>query len=167
MVSGMNGTLADKLLGKRRVHLDTQAVIYFILQNPTYVPIVRPIFEMINGGQLSGISSYVTLLEVMVHPIRENRPDLARSYRDVLLQADNFTLFPLDQVIAEEGASIRARYGFGTPDAVQLATAVHRGADVYVTNDHRLKRFRQVEVLVIDDFLSGNGGTQAGRASAT
>jgi predicted nucleic acid-binding protein len=150
----MNGTIADHLRGKSRIHLDSMTVIYFIERNPTYRPIVRPLFELVDVGEFTGLSSYVTLLEVMVQPIRSGRLDLAREYRNILVRSRNIILFPVDRPIAEAGADIRARYGIRTPDAIQLATALRQRADAFVTNDTRLRRFDRLEVVVLDDFLS-------------
>ena len=150
----MNGTIADRVRNKSRIHLDSMTVIYFIERNPTYRPIVRPLFELVDTGELTGLSSYVTLLEVMVQPIRSGRLDLAQEYRNILVRSRNILLFPVDRSIAEAGADIRARYGIRTPDAIQLATALRQGADVFVTNDNRLRHFDRLEVVVLDDFLS-------------
>ena len=148
----MNGTIADRLRGMRRVHIDSMTVIYFIERNPVYRPVVRPLFELLDSQQLMGLSSYVTLLEVMVRPIREGRPDLARAYRDTLVESPGFALFPVDRSIAENGAEIRASYGFRTPDSIQLATALKHEAEAFVINDANLRRFDRLEVLVLDDF---------------
>lgn len=150
----MNGTIVDKLKNKRRIHIDSVAFIYFIEQNPSYRSVVRPLFELLDRKQLVGLSSYITLLEVMVRPIKEGRLDLAQQYKDLLLRSQNFGLFPVDQTIAEQGAKIRANYPFRTPDAIQLATAVHQQADIFVTNDRHLKQFNQLEILILDDFSS-------------
>lgn len=148
----MNGSIIDRLREVRRVHIDSMTIIYFIERNPTYRPVVRPLFELLDSQQLMGLSSYVTLLEVMVRPIRERRPDLARAYRDTLVESRGFALFPVDRTIAENGAEIRATYGFRTPDSIQLATALRHGAEAFVTNDSKLKRFDRLQVLVLDDF---------------
>lgn len=66
----MNGTLINHLRGKRRVHIDSMAVIYFIEQNHKYLPVVRPLFELLDSSRLLGISSYLTLLEVLVQPFK-------------------------------------------------------------------------------------------------
>lgn len=137
------------------MHVDTEAFIYFIQVHPTYIPIVQPVFEMIDRGEITGVSSYVTLFEVLVKPLKDNRPDIAAMYRNVLLQANNLVLFPLDRIITEKGAAISARYNFGHADAVQLATAVHLNVEACVTNDRDWRRFKEIEVFLIDDFLPG------------
>lgn len=145
--------LLDRLGNKERIFLDTNAVIYFIESNPIYVAQLRPVFESVNRGLLSGLSSYITLLEVLVQPIRLGRSDLARQYKDTLAGSPNFTLFPVEESVAAKGAEIRAKYNFRTPDAIQLATAELRGAECFITNDGALKKFKSVEVFVLDDFV--------------
>lgn len=145
--------MIEQLQDKRRVFLDSQTIIYFVEGDGKYCSITRPLFEMIEQGRLDGFSSYLTLLEVLVRPLREGRSDLVQQYCEALLSSKNFAIFPLDRGIAEKGAAIRAHYRFRTPDAVQLATAVEHKADVFVTNDDRLRRFEEMEVLILGDLL--------------
>jgi len=150
----MNGTLAERLHGKRRIHIDSMAVIYFIEQNATYLPIVRPLFELLDSRKIVGISSYITLLEVMVQPLKQGRFDLAKKYRQLMVGSGCMELLPVDQGVAEEGAAIRAKYNFRTPDAIQLATSVQCKADAFITNDSKLRQFDQLDVLVLEDCLA-------------
>ncbi|MBI3271454.1 MAG: PIN domain-containing protein [Planctomycetes bacterium] len=145
--------LAEKLKGKRRVFLDTNAVIYYVEENSTYLPLLDPLFKMVADGQFIALSSYVTLLEVLVGPLKGGRPDIAQAYRDLLLNAEGFEFFPLDREVAEEAARLRAAQNFRTPDAIQLATARRHGADAFITNDKGFKRFVDMEVLVLNDCL--------------
>lgn len=149
----MNGSLADRLKGKRRVHVDSNVLIYFLQNNPDYSSLVRPLFELISDGRVVAVSSYITLLEIMVRPIQEGKTALALEYRDYLVGSRHFELFPVDRGIAEEGASICAKFKLKTPDAIQLATALKQRADVFLTNDAKLRRYDRVEVLVLDDLL--------------
>lgn len=105
------------------VGLDTAPLIYFIEEHPKYLPRLQPFFEAADRGQFRIVTSFVTLLEVLVHPLRSGREDLAREYRDILLRSANLTAIPLGEQIAEEAARLRAAQNLQTPDAVQLATA--------------------------------------------
>lgn len=149
----MNGSLADKLKGKRRVHVDSNVLIYFLQRNPIYTSLVRPLFELIADGKVVGVSSYITLLEIMIRPLQEGNTALAMEYRDYLVSSRNFELFPVDREIAEEGANIRATFKTKTPDSIQLATALRQRADIFLTNDEDLRRFNRMEVLVINDLI--------------
>ncbi len=146
--------LLDSLRGKERVFLDTMAVIYFIESHPTYVSLLRPVLEEVDRGVLVGLSSYLTLLEVLVKPLQEERLDLVEQYRTTLTASPNFFLFPIEEAVARRGAEVRAAFNVNTPDAIQLATAELRGAECFITNDHKLKRVTTVEVLILDDFLT-------------
>lgn len=95
------------------------------------------------------MTSYVTLIEVLVHPLREGRSELAEEYRNILLQSPALTAVSLDEGIAEESAGLRARYGIRTPDAIQLATAIRSGASWFLTNDAELANLPEISVLVL------------------
>lgn len=151
----MNGNIDKALHGAKRIHLDSNVIIYFIENNPTYTPLVRVLFEHVAQGRLEGISSYITLLEVLILPIKQHRLDLAQQYKNILVTSPHFQLFPVDRHIAERGAEIRAKYaGIRTPDAIQLATAIQHGADLFVTNDAHFSQFPEIRVLMLDAFLS-------------
>ncbi len=61
----------DALRGKK-AGLDTAPFIYFIEENQTYLSLIRPFFEALDQGSFTGITSAVTLLEVLVQPFRRN-----------------------------------------------------------------------------------------------
>lgn len=150
----MAGSLTDRLRGKRCIHVDTATLIYLIEGSSRYRSIVRPLFELVAAGGIRAISSFVTLLEVLVKPIADGQADLARQYRQILLESGDFTLFPLDEAVAEKGAELCAKYSLEAPDGIQLATARVHGADAFITNDRDFKHFDQLEVIFLDDFLS-------------
>jgi hypothetical protein len=55
-----------------------------------------------------------------------------------------------DEGAAEERATeLRARYGFRSPDAIHLATAIDAGAIVFITGDASLTRCADVAVDVL------------------
>jgi predicted nucleic acid-binding protein len=93
----------------------------------------------------------VTLAELLVIPIRESRPELARQYQDLLLGQPHFSLIPVERDVAERAAYIRATYKFKMPDAICLASALAHAADVFVTNDAKLRGFPELPVVVLKD----------------
>ena len=86
-------------------------------------------------------------------PFKKKRGDLADKYRRVLLKSPNMRLLPLGEGVAEEAARIRASYRFKTPDAIQLASAKLSQADIFITNDRKLRRFKEVPMLVLSEHL--------------
>jgi len=147
---GWLATLRDKVVG-----LDTTPLIYFIEENPTYLKLVSPFFEAIDQGEVSAVTSIVTLLEVLVHPFQHGDAALVQQYRDILLNAQGLTTILLSQDIAEEAARIRAAHSIRTPDAIQMATAIYVGASYFLANDARLPSLPELKVLVLDRVAEG------------
>src|SRR5690242_3202952 len=114
----MSGTIVEALRGKGRVCIDSVTLIYFIERHPKYLEVVRPVFELVSRGELRALSSYLMLLEVLVKPLKEGRRDLVKQYRDVLVGSRSFALYPVDDVIAQKGAEIRAAHDLRIPDAL-------------------------------------------------
>ncbi|MEM3658319.1 MAG: PIN domain-containing protein, partial [Candidatus Hadarchaeum sp.] len=88
----------------------------------------------------------------LVKPLREGRPEVARDYRDLLTTYPELALIPVDAEIAERAADLRACYGLRTPDALQVATALHAGATAFLTNDARLTAVKELEVVLLDEL---------------
>ncbi len=137
----------------RRVYLDTAPFIYFMEENKDFSPLIDPLIRAIDRGDKSCFSSYITLLEILVKPLEQKRDDLAARYRTLLLDTASLELVPLEQSVAEEAARLRAEHRLKIADAIQLATAIHSGADLFVTNDKELRDFPEIQVLVLSDHL--------------
>ncbi len=142
----------DRLKG-RVVGLDTSPFIYYIERRDPLLGVVRPLFEAIHAGELTAVTSIVSLIELLVVPLRSGRDDLVARYRRLLLRAKHLRTLALDEAIAARAAELRARYNVGVPDAVQIAAALHAGAAAFVTNDDALRRVTDIEVLLLRDLV--------------
>lgn len=141
----------DNLKGKV-VGLDTAPLIYFIEENSAYLEIVRPFFEAVDHGDFQVVTSVVTLLEVLVQPLRTSATEIAQQYREILTGAIGLTTVDLSRDIAEEAARLRASHHIRTPDAIQIATAIRAGASFFLTNDTRLPSLPGLTLLLLDDL---------------
>lgn len=136
----------------KTVFLDTAPLIYFIEGNSAYQPVLISLFEFNDKGGFSFISSSMTLLEVLVKPLRDGQTAIAKQYRDTLTTAPGIELFDITSAIAEQAAQLRAKYNLRTPDAIQLATSIELRADYFLTNDNRLKAITETSVIVIGEL---------------
>jgi predicted nucleic acid-binding protein len=134
------------------VALDTAPLIYFIEEHPLYLPIVVPFFEALAGGRLRAVTSIITLLEVLVLPLKQNNLKLAQQYRNILLNTEGLSIENITPVIAESAAKLRSHHILRTPDALQLATALQCKASVFLTNDMRLPSLPSLPVLTLDNL---------------
>jgi len=98
------------------------------------------------------LTSVVTLSEVLVMPLREGKAQLAEQYNDILTMSENIEILDINIEIAKETAKIRANYSIKTPDAIQLATAKYSFVDYFLTNDFRLKSFKDLNVITLSDL---------------
>ncbi len=133
-----------------RIGLDTNIIIYYIEEYPIFLERVEPLIDRIIDGEAIGITSYVTLLELLVKPIREERFDLVEQYKTILLT--QLEVVALDEVVSLKAAELRAKYGIKTPDAIQLASVISKSGDVFITNDRRLDAVEEIKVLSMADL---------------
>ncbi|MCW5968715.1 MAG: PIN domain-containing protein [Blastocatellales bacterium] len=142
----------DALSGVVRLGLDTAPIIYFIEANPGYDGLVTEIFQRVNQGAPKGVTSVITLSEVLVQPIRQQNLPLQQEYRDLLLTSQNLQTYEISAAIAESAAILRVRYRLRTPDALQIATALDTGCEAFLCNDTGLRRVTELRILVLDDL---------------
>jgi predicted nucleic acid-binding protein len=134
----------------RVVGIDTAPLIYFIEENPRYLKTMIPFFKALSRGEFRAVTSVITLVEVLVHPLRQGNVRLAEQYRDILFNAEGLTTLALSEDIAEDAARLRAQHNLRTPDAIQVATAIHLNASFFLTNDTRLPSLPDLDLLVLD-----------------
>ncbi|UFJ40383.1 type II toxin-antitoxin system VapC family toxin [Brevibacillus humidisoli] len=147
----MERLIADlKQYGK--VAIDTNALIYLMEKHPLYHDPCKEVFSLIEKGHLVGITSVLLLTEVLTKPLKDNNEGLVRAYKAVISTFPNLVIKQIDKQTSVLAAELRAKYGVKTPDALFLATAIMENADVFVTNDVRLKRIEEMNFLVLDEY---------------
>jgi hypothetical protein len=62
--------ILPSILGVQRLFLDTGPVIYFVEANPAFFSSCEQVFDAIDQGDAIGLTSVLTLTEVLVHPLR-------------------------------------------------------------------------------------------------
>jgi predicted nucleic acid-binding protein len=144
----------ESLIKGRVVAFDTAPLIYYIEEHLQYLPLVEELFESFDAGAAQGLTSVLTLLEVLVKPVRDGRHDIADQYREILTGSANITIHPIGEAVCESAAELRAKYTWlRTPDAIQLAAAITNHVSMMVTNDDRWKRIDEISVILLDDHL--------------
>lgn len=140
-------------LGEGPVCLDTCVFIYFIEEDERYIEIVASIFEAIDGGRLSAVTSGITLLETLVIPLQAKDSRLANLYAKLLTESKGLTLLNLDRDLLRQGAYIRANFRVKTPDALQIAAAQLENCKVFVTNDRDLPKIPDLQILHLSAYV--------------
>jgi len=143
--------LIERLTNKV-VFLDTAPLIYYIEANRHYLSLLNQIFAANDKGDFVFKTSVVTLIEVLVHPMRHNQQFLVEQYQRILCNSASIDILNIDIEVATKTALLRAKYALKTPDAIQLASALISSSDFFLTNDLRLKNVNEIEVITLDDF---------------
>lgn len=144
--------LIDDLQGGP-VALDTPVFIYFIEENPRFLPVMDPVFAAIDGGALLAVTSALTLLEVLVVPYRAGDFALADRYEDALTRS-RIRLVEIDRAQLRGAAQLRSAHrGIRTPDALQINAARSARCSAFVTNDKDLPTIPGLNILQIQDYV--------------
>jgi hypothetical protein len=61
------------LISGRVVAFDTALLIYYPEEHLTYLPLVDELFDAVDAGHANGITGVLTLLEVLIKPLRDGR----------------------------------------------------------------------------------------------
>ncbi len=146
----------DALKGKL-IALDTSPAIYYVEDHPDYIDLLDPLFEMLDNGECSIVTSVITLLEGLVKPMRTNDGASISKWYGFLYTTGNLETVDITPQIAERAARLRAArlkvaHNIHTPDAIQVATAISSGAAIFLTNDAQLASIPDIKVLVLKNL---------------
>ena len=142
------------LAAQPKIALDSSCFIYHIEKNRQYIELTRIIFkELLPKATFKAIGSTLIITEILTKPYNLNRPDLALAYKILIQAIPNFYLFAPNEQICDHAARIRSKYGFKTPDAIHIATAIEEGAATIIGNDKRWKQVKEIKTIVLEDFI--------------
>lgn len=143
-----------KLPSAGSLYVDTNAVIYRVEQIEPYLTASAPLWDALDAGTVSVVTSELTLLEVLVKPLRDGNSALASLFRTVLLGTAGFTCLPITRSILESAAQLRASCQLKTPDAIHAATALAHGSSLFVSNDIAFRRVTGLPVAVLHEVAA-------------
>ena len=131
-----------------RLYLDANAIIYAI---ESTLPVRGVVTARIGQAEAAGgaiITSRLSRLECRVKPLRDGNTALLAAF-DQFFARPTLVIADVSATVIEQATDLRARYGFRTPDALHLATAIVEHADVFLTGDVALRRCTEVRVEVL------------------
>ncbi len=127
-----------------RLYLDTAPVIYVVEQVPDFS---EKILHYIQKPDIELVVSDLTWMECRVKPLTENKETLLADY-DKFFSQSVIEIVELSRRVLERAAHIRSQYNIKTPDAIHLGAAIISKCDIFLTNDRRLERFKDIHITV-------------------
>ncbi len=137
---------------RERIGLDTNVFIYLLEDHPRYGPWCASLFDRIERGRTSAVTSTVTLMELLVQPCRQQKEELAHKIFALFGTYPRLDGVPLTLELADRAAALRAYYRLSTPDAIRVATAISHQATRFYGNDRSLRRVKEIECVFVDDL---------------
>lgn len=142
-----------RLRAHRVIGIDTSVFIYVFEMSPSYAQIASEVLRQLDPRVSLGLTSAVTLMEIVVLPLRQGNRDSAHMLESAVREMPNLRVVDIGHAAARRAAELRARFGVPPADALQIGACLQAGATAFVTNDKRLKTITELEVFVLDDFV--------------
>lgn len=99
----------------------------------------------------------VSVMEILVRPLRLGAPEPYQTALDFLAHFPNLHSIPLDIHMAQEAASLRATYNFSPPDSMTISTGILSQVGHLITNDDKWQQrepiVRRIRVCYLSDHL--------------
>ena len=146
--------LRTSLARHHRIALDTSIFIYHLEANAKYLALTDCFFSWLESDASAAVTSVITMTELLVKPYRESDDETVDKCYTLLSTYPNLEWMSPTLEIAVLAAEIRAIHRLRTPDALQAATALHTNATAFITNDSVFQRISDLDVLILDDFVS-------------
>jgi predicted nucleic acid-binding protein len=118
-----------------RLLLDTTVLAAFFDANDSTHPVAAYILkELVATGRNPGVVSMVTVMEILVRPMRAVPPG-HHTVLGFLRTHPNLVCAPVDLQVAQDAAHLRADKRFAPPDALIVGTGLATQVRHLVTND--------------------------------
>ncbi len=144
-----------RLSGLRKVAFDRGTFEAYLRGDPRRGPLGLILFERVESGRLTAVTSVLTLMELLVEPNRAHDEATIQELAFLLPTFPNLALAPVTLAVAERAASYQGRWGLTEAAAIQAATAKVEGAELLITVEVALKQLAgELDILVLDEFVA-------------
>lgn len=134
-----------------RVYLDANVWIYALEGYTAYAVPLKTLFARIDTGEITAITSALTLAEVLVKPFADGNTALQRLYAETLQDRPSLSIVALTRAVLIKAAHLRAQYAaLKMSDALHAATALTSGAKYFLSNDARFTAVPNLERIDIN-----------------
>lgn len=119
----------------QRLYIDSSALIYAIEVPGQYPGLRSKVFLPFAHAELTLVTSWITLAEVLIRPLQMGDSTLISTYRQFLAPSPALEILRVDSGVCDKAAALRAAHGLRLPDAIHIATGVAASCTFFVTGD--------------------------------
>ena len=141
----------EALAGKS-IYLDANIIIYLLEGFEPHKHALSRLLKTIEDGQVSCVTSELSMAEVLVRPFKEGKSNEIKTYIDALNDPRLVALTPVTLKTFVDAAFTRAETGLKLPDAIHVASALQTKCDAFLTNDKKIKTPNSLPIITLDDL---------------
>ncbi len=137
-----------------QVYLDTNIWIYALEGYPAFIQELTMLFQAIDQGILTAVTSELSLAEVLVKPLQTQNSGLESTYKHAISSAPHLLVIPVQRDILIQAAVVRATTSLKLPDAIHAATAFSAQCSTFLTNDQHFQVLTSMSVTFLSEVIS-------------
>jgi predicted nucleic acid-binding protein len=144
--------LLNSLQGDR-IYLDVNIWIYALEGYPHFRSDLAALFQAIDQGTLTAVTSELALAEALVKPIQDQDQAVQKIYQQAIANRPNVEVRSIDRAILIMAAQLRATTKLKLPDAIHAATALNAQCSTFLTNDQGFRHVLPLPVLLLSELI--------------
>uniref|UniRef100_B8HZM5 Ribonuclease VapC n=1 Tax=Cyanothece sp. (strain PCC 7425 / ATCC 29141) TaxID=395961 RepID=B8HZM5_CYAP4 len=137
-----------------RVYLDTNIWIYALEGYPAFSQELTNLFQAIDQGNLSAVTSELSLAELLVKPIQTLDVAQQDTYKQAITSSQYLSVIPVQRDILINAAILRATTSLKLPDAIHAATALITQCSTFLTNDQRFQTITGLKAVLLSQAIT-------------
>lgn len=137
----------------KSVGIDAMCFIYQFEAHPIFGSLSNFLFSLLEKRKLTGFTSVISLAEILSFKKLQQDRLAWEEEKQKFHQTPNLTVENVDEKICVAAALLRGKYDLYLPDAIQIATAIFSQADAFITNDERIKKVKELPIILLKDYL--------------
>jgi predicted nucleic acid-binding protein len=134
-----------------RYYFDSNVFIYAFEYSTAVGDAARRAFSLIEDGGATGVTSLLTLGEVLPGPLRRRNFRVEQAYEAVFAGKIGFDVVPVTMDLLRAAARHVADQNLRLPDALHVASALHANCDAFVTEDEGVRTPVQLPLVRLND----------------
>ena len=138
----------------QQIYLDTNVWIYALEGYPSFVPDLTQLFQSIDSGDLTAVTSELTLAEVLVKPLMDGNLERQMAYQQAIKNSNVLYVAPVSRNVLIKAAQLRASVNLKLPDAIHAATALLTRCSTFLTNDKGFRTVPGFHVILLSEISS-------------
>lgn len=136
-----------------RLYLDANILIYAMETADSRGMRARRCLQQIELGEVEGVTSELTLAEVLRGGNAARSEALSEGYLELLSSASPIGIVPVDRNVLISAARLQFDRRIELPDAIHLATAIITGCALILTEDKEMPVAADLEKRSLTDWI--------------